>query len=244
MYGSIPTDDASIEAAKVYVSENASKFTEYSKEEFKKWKKYADDGNWTWRILGLIAGALIIFVHSLSFFGDLFGLSPFLCVMDIYLILFGACAIVLEYKDTFLPTKYIQLLHQEALFLYKPYGRAAFYIFVGVLLVVKGGILDFLVGLYTLIVGGIIFYGSSQAHAQLKELRQSVKSEAELEFKFREFDVDRSGFIDHSEFKKLCASLGRNMSDNEVETATFLLDRNNDGKLSLEEFKAWYELHG
>ena len=34
--------------------------------------------------------------------------------------------------------KWIDLLRKEALFLYKPYGRSGFYIFVGLLVVAKG----------------------------------------------------------------------------------------------------------
>ncbi len=34
--------------------------------------------------------------------------------------------------------KWVDLLRKEALFLYKPYGRSGFYIFVGLLVLAKG----------------------------------------------------------------------------------------------------------
>lgn len=71
----------------------------------------------------------------------------------------------------------------------------------------------------------------------MNDIRKSIKSEAELESKFREFDGHNRGFNDHKQFKKLYSSIGRSMSDHEVETAMIWMDRKNEGKISLEEFK-------
>lgn len=64
-----------------------------------KWKeaaKYAEQGNWTWKIAGFSAGCSIATLAILSI--PVHALSPFSLVIDIYLLCFGLLAIVLEYK--------------------------------------------------------------------------------------------------------------------------------------------------
>jgi hypothetical protein len=67
--------------------------------------------------------------------------------LDIYLFFGGLVCIVLELKEKVFTQKYMDVLKREALFLTRPYGRAAFYFFVGILMSCQGGILS--------IVGGV-----------------------------------------------------------------------------------------
>jgi hypothetical protein len=48
--------------------------------------------------------------------------------------------VALEYRERLFPLIWLQCVRREALFLYKPYGRAAFYFFAGILLIAKGGL--------------------------------------------------------------------------------------------------------
>jgi len=49
------------------------------------------------------------------------------------------------------------------------------------------------------------------------------------------------GSLDSSELAALVASLGTTLTLNELEAALLLLDRNDDGKITFEEFLSWYE---
>lgn len=154
-------------------------------------KKYAEEGQWTWKVAAFIAGLLIMTVSFLSLLSNLFGLSPIRLVLSLYIFAFGAITCILEYKDKLLTTKFIHILRREALFITRPYGRAGYYIFVGLLVSCQGGFLSFFIGLYTLVVGLIIFQSSRQAMSSLRELRTT--DDEEISRKFREFDKDNSG---------------------------------------------------
>jgi EF-hand domain len=103
-------------------------------------------------------------------------------------------------------------------------GRAAFYFFVGVLMVCKGGILDFVAGLFLAVIGVIIYHSSRKSYAALEAIRGQRHSEAELRARFRAYDTNKNGQLDSKE----------------LETALFLLDKDGNGEVSEEEFLNWY----
>ena len=155
-------------------------------------------------------------------------------------------AILLEYKEKVLSAKYLTILHKQALFLFNPYGRAVFYFFVGVLILVKGGLISFFVGLYTAAVGLFIYYNSTKAFSVMHDLKRRDPDNAhslndgQIAQKFYSYDKNNDGYIDVKELNNLCTELGQHLSENELTTAMFILDRNDDGKISMEEFKSWW----
>jgi hypothetical protein len=211
----------------------------FTKEKFLQLKLYAEDGNYTWKFLGFIAGLLLMGISFLNFFSHL--LFPAYAVLDVYIFVFGAIACVLEFKDKVFTKSYLVLIRKEAAFLYKPYGRALFYIFVGVLEIAKGGILSLIVGLYVTVVGFIIYQSSLVAIKQLNELKDAKYNEKTIASKFQEFDADNSGTLDTKEVAALCQSLGSVLTLNELESAIALLDTNNDGRIQYSEFFDWWK---
>ena len=59
-------------------------------------------------------------------------------------------------------------------------------------------------------------------------------SDAALKKEFQRFDVDKSGFIDKNDFKKL---FGKFVPDFLVTKAIAMIDTNKDGKISFAEYK-------
>lgn len=105
----------------------------------------------------------------------------------------------------------------------------------------------------------------SQIELQAKELAKNISGEylngeeyssgAQLLAKFRsrdndivelvthlfnEFDRDHSGLIELSEIKAIGQKLGEALSDDELQTIIKEIDVDGDGKISLEEFGAWW----
>ena len=119
--------------------------------------------------------------------------------------------------------------------------------FIGVLILVKGGLVSFFVGLYTTVVGAIIYFNSVKAYSALNDLKRKDPnspyynlSDAQVIQKFYAYDKNADGFIDASEFEVLCKDLGCNLSSSEVTSALLILDTNDDGKICMEEFKSWW----
>lgn len=162
-------------------------------------RKYAEEGNWTWKVLGFIAGLLMMANGVLSFLVELTSLSPLMAVLDIYMFCFGLICVLLEYKEQALTQKYINIIRREALFLYKPYGRGAFYMLCGSILLAKGGILSPLIGLFVCCIGLLLFSSSRQAQRSLDVLREQQFNDELMSAKFQEFDKNNDGYLNAAE---------------------------------------------
>ena len=57
-----------------------------------------------------------------------------------------------------------------------------------------------------------------------------------LKLVFRKYDKNNDGIIDRKELRHLCKSLGEPLTLNELDYAYTLLDKNNSGKIEIEEF--------
>jgi EF-hand domain pair len=119
-------------------------------------------------------------------------------------------------------------------------GRAAFYFFVGILMVCEGGMLDLVGGLFLVVIGVIIFHSSKKSYAALDAIRGQKHSEMELRARFRAYDANKNGELDSQELAKMCLSLGTTLTRNELESALFLLDKDGNGQVSEQEFLDWY----
>jgi Ca2+-binding EF-hand superfamily protein len=57
---------------------------------------------------------------------------------------------------------------------------------------------------------------------------------------FKAYDRDDSGSINRAEFAHLLEALGQNPDEDELAVALDVVDANHSGKISWEEFKAWW----
>jgi len=66
--------------------------------------------------------------------------------------------------------------------------------------------------------------------------RKDGDEDDDVQQAFRAFDLDKDGFISPSELKTVMARLGENLTDTEVADIIKEADKDNDGKLNLNEF--------
>ncbi len=57
---------------------------------------------------------------------------------------------------------------------------------------------------------------------------------------FKSFDRDGSGSIDRAELTRLLEALGQDLPEEELAVALEVIDINHSGRISWEEFKAWW----
>ncbi|QDE82028.1 EF-hand domain-containing protein [Myxococcus xanthus] len=74
-------------------------------------------------------------------------------------------------------------------------------------------------------------------HAAVDEFTSSGNEVLDI---FQRYDRDRTGTIDRAEFARLLEALGQNISDEELEIAVDIVDTDRTGKISWNEFKAWW----
>jgi predicted acetyltransferase len=60
---------------------------------------------------------------------------------------------------------------------------------------------------------------------------------------FKSFDRDGSGSIDRMELARLLEALGQDLPEVELEVALEVIDSNHSGRISWDEFKAWWSAH-
>lgn len=223
---------------------------EITRKQFNSLQQYVEQGEWTWKLLGLFGGVGMIATGVLAVLGDIFTLSIFSIVVDVYIILFGFMAVALEYKENLMPQAFIDTLKTEARILYRPYGRAVLYIFFGIILFSQlQNIFMVLVGLYLLLVGGLVAYFSSQAEKALKVIAAKKFSDSQIEAAFKEAVKGKSKAgvakttLTAKDFALMMKALmgpSTTLSANELESAISLIDDDSSNEISLEEFKKWY----
>lgn len=223
-----------------FINAHKSEALNFASEKLINLQKAVEEGDGSWKYLGFVAGIAIMFVSFMGFLSALFGFAPVLSLLYMYVFCAGALMAALEFKDSFIPMSYREMIRKEALFLYRPYGRAGFYFVIGTIMISIGGLMTPLVGIYTAGVGVYIYYGSAQAMKSLEALRAQAHDEAHMLSQFKTADLDGDGFLSPSELSNVCASLGTTLKKSELETAIFILDKNEDGKISFEEFKSWW----
>lgn len=64
---------------------------------------------------------------------------------------------------------------------------------------------------------------------------------AELQEIFDHYDRDKDGRIAAKELARICEALGMEMEEHELKVALLDVDRDADGKIAWEEFKAWWQ---
>ena len=67
-------------------------------------------------------------------------------------------------------------------------------------------------------------------------------SSAELKKAFDEFDLDKSGTLEAGELAKVCSSVGIEADEAKLKAFFDQIDTDHDGKISFEEFSAWYRV--
>lgn len=207
-------------------------------------KKQADEGHWSWKFFGFIAGASIVVYSALGVCSSIFLILfyPVKFLINVYLLFFGLLACLLEGKDfTLAPyaPSFLEYIKKEALFLYRPYGRAFFYLFVGLFIWANGGLFGMILGIYTSIVGLYIFITSRDAINKLNAFKKAVSDEEGLRQRFHQFDKNGDNKLSKEEFTELCLSLG--LQVHESESAFLIIDDNHNGEVSMEEFVAWWK---
>jgi Ca2+-binding EF-hand superfamily protein len=75
-------------------------------------------------------------------------------------------------------------------------------------------------------------------HPELDEMENDTRDEV-FEI-FRTYDRDSSGSIDRTEFSRLLEALGMEVSEDELAMALDIVDSNHSGRISWDEFKAWW----
>lgn len=227
-------------AREAMTNENLEQVSKVAADRVEEIRKSLMDGTTPVRVLALIGGVGVAFFAGTGILGSLLSFQWLSVVMEIYTFFFGLIMIVLESDFVSLPPKSMDTLYKYCLFLKFIWGRGVLYLITGNLQLAQGSIFDLIVGLYVMFVGILYIFLGRSAAKKLSDMKHSIFSEASLKSKFKKADKDKSGFVTNEEFHQLIKGLDLDMTKREMEGIFFHLDSNEDGKLSYEEFAAWW----
>jgi len=213
----------------------------YVRSQAEKLRARAQEGPLPFSILAFLGGIAIVITNALDLIFELFHLSPLAALMSVYCIIFGVVICKMEGRRWEVDTSILPIIYQNVGALKFVWGRGCFYVFAGTIQFSKLHIDDLIVGLYISFVGiASIMVGRGTA-SKLATLSNAMEDKKVVCEKFMAYDSDEDGFLTYAEFKKMIKDLGLELDHNELDVALFVVDQDQDDKISYEEFVAWWE---
>lgn len=236
------TTPLSTYASSLLTKENAQVAGNFAKDKFQELRKQASDGDYSMRLLALLGGAMLVILSSTEILGKILFFNVVGALLDVYTFLLGIVVIILEgsTKNPLLPKRFSETIHKYALILRYVWGRGALYFIAGTLQCAQMGVADLLVGAFMSFVGIVYIVVGKRASEKLRQLKKSTVSEFTLRSEFHAADATGKGKLNSQGFKVLDQSLGLGLSKQEVEAAFLVMDKDNDGLITYEEFEAWW----
>jgi len=123
-------------------------------------------------------------------------------------------------------------------------GKFIIYELIGSFLLTRGGGLFWsIAGIYNTTIGLLYIFYSCYGSRKLSAIKDEAVELYKENFEglFEEADTNHDGFLDAEELDILSTKLGLALSPNELQVMVNYLDSDRDGKLSIAEFKLWFE---
>ena len=213
------------------------------------------EGKISWKDIVASASVVLIITSLGAFIVDLFTLQWTAALLDFFFFLSGIVTLGFEFKHTMIPTFMLNYVREELKIMCTPVGRAMVYIVLGLLLTTQqsSGYIYTWIGYFEMVAGFFLYVSAKSAGIKLNEIKSAGISDQRLSALFDKYDVGRKNYLESHEVQKLCEELGHPMDGikcfgstlpftafGELETATSILDGNNDGKVRFAEMSVWY----
>ncbi|KAJ1454198.1 hypothetical protein M885DRAFT_566676 [Pelagophyceae sp. CCMP2097] len=238
-YGGISQND---------VTEAATSAASRARDELIKLKASVLAGSVELAVLGALGCIATLVVAVLSFLNNFLALSPVHALIMVYC--FAGALAILALEAVHYPSLASAALRGrlgrarlalivECKFLSTLLGRAAAYLFLGSLLWADSASwLGGAVGAYCVFVGVTMLFVAKRTSMKLAAMAPPRKG-AEFDALWARHDTAGDG-LSTAELAALCSELGTTLSLRELEAAVLLLDADSSGKVSKEEFRAWW----
>mmetsp|Transcript_6757 Transcript_6757/g.13173 ORF Transcript_6757/g.13173 Transcript_6757/m.13173 type:complete len:257 (-) Transcript_6757:793-1563(-) len=202
----------------------------------------AEAGPLPLRVLAFLGGIAMIAASIIDAVRGMWHLDVIHVMVSVYVCLFGALICVLEGAQ-FLPSRVTSVqgsLYNNARFLRFSWGRGLLFFFAGSLQFSHWSMLNCIVGTLMMLLGIVSILTGRRAANKLGDLRRAIPDESALQRQFTAH-VSVDGFLDLENFTNLVGSVGLQFGQNETEAAFAAIDKDNDGQISYEDMKEWYQ---
>ncbi len=119
-------------------------------------------------------------------------------------------------------------------------GRSLCYILFGILFISFHSLFERICGIILILSGTCIYIDNRRAYKELLNFKRNRHSREDIINKFQALDVSNCGYVSTTDLSVLCFSLGITLTRMELESALFVLDREGDRRICMEDFMQWW----
>lgn len=199
------------------------------------------------RQLGFLAGFLLMLRGFIAFIINLLILRLPMAFLDFFTFIVGGVAMSIEYKEPKCPKVIKDWIIDEMLFIYKPYGRPAMYLVIGLLIVATGDC-RYRLSTESVVCGGLIsvFAFIALVNTFLSEFKVEASRNKERKLNdimdaFNAADSNRDGVLSTKELITFLHFLDPTLNGDELEVALLEMDSGHDETVNVNEVLRWYE---
>jgi hypothetical protein len=210
-------------------------------------KEWITKGPLALKVLAFGANVAALVVVFIELFGATFSLKLFTATNDVYIVLGCLVGVMLEVKPCLCTRNGQRRVAFWCRVLSRVQGRGIMYILLGLMMLARDnlGIPDWVCGFALIGVGVFSFLVSFWAKRKIQKIHTALVAGHEndpqaMQAAFDRYDTDGNGSLSASELALVASSLGAEFSKNELVAVFDLLDRDNSGDVSFEEFSRWW----
>jgi len=223
--------------------EEARLIPKYIAKELPELKNRVLEGNAIFRLLAFLAGLFMTILSFIDFFSGIVGTSKADIVISVYTFVFGIIICLLEGRSYICSARLRSASSFYVRIFNFTWGRGMLYILAGFTQLSQTSKLDILNSYFTISIGFMFILGSYTASDKLKNLREKLYNKELLIKSFKEFSKNQ-GYLTSSDFANMCGRLGLQLTYHELIISFENLDKDDDKKITLEEFQAWWRQSG
>lgn len=229
------------------IMEELRSIPKYVEKEVPELKRRIIEGNAFFRLLAFLAGLIMLTLSSFNVIFGITGITKADVVISTYTFVYGFIICLLEFDWLFRRNFCSTQLRNATSFYFRVFdftwGRGSLYFIAGITELSQTSRLDILNSYFTIAIGLMFILGSYTSRGKLKALREKLYDNKMLIRSFNEFSKNQ-GFLTSDNFANMCGSLGVHMTYHELLVSFENMDKNEDQKITLEEFQAWWEQTG
>lgn len=225
----------------VMASQTAAEAGTFAKDTAGDIRKYVSEGDWSLRLLALLAGLAMIVTSVMGFLGNVLFLDWISAIFDVYVFFLGILIVLLESgRRLRIFSSMESSIYKNARFLSYIWGRGMIYFVAGTIQIALRDILDIAIGLFVCFVGITYILVGRRTAKKLAEARRSTCTPEKLQEFFAVADVDGKGSLTLDQFRQLISSLGLDLNRRETEAAFMQIDYSHTGRLTYESVQMWW----
>ena len=216
-----------------------------AKSKFTELKSWISKGPLALKVLCFLANSFTIFTGVITMIGATFSFDLFKTSIMLYVTVGSFIGLMLEVKPCYCSRKTQTKVSFWCKALSRVQGRGLLYIVLGLMTLPQKQLLTWISGISMIAVGIFSLVVARHAKAKLNRLHIALVAGHENDPEaiiaaFQKFDTDKNNCLSQPELALVAEQLGTHLTKNELGAIFGLLDSDQSGDISIQEFESWW----